>query len=339
MFAETLKNWFKKNQRILPWRENIQAYNIWVSEIMLQQTRVDQAIPFYLNFIKSFPDVQSLANADETSILKSWQGLGYYSRARNMHAAAKQVVVDYNGIFPSKYEDLIRIKGIGPYTAAAISSISFNEKKAVVDGNVYRVLARYFSISVPIDSPKGQKEFAILAESLISESEPGCYNQALMELGALICTPRNTNCEACPIAMNCQSAFAEDRYNLPIKAKKIKTRERFFNYFIIESEGKLWMKKRDNTDILSGMYEFYLVESPIENLGINNFENELPEWLKNISLVKVWDDKQVLTHQILKLRYFYIRTNDKLFVTNMYAKEEIVELPKPKMIERIFVEL
>ncbi|HPR61276.1 MAG TPA: A/G-specific adenine glycosylase, partial [Prolixibacteraceae bacterium] len=202
-FSNKILKWYNINKRELPWRKTKNPYFIWISEVILQQTRVEQGKQYYLKFIDSFPDITSLAAASEDEILKTWQGLGYYSRARNLHKGAKQIVQNYNGIFPNKYHELLKISGIGPYTAAAIASIAFNIAKAAIDGNVYRVLSRVFEINAPIDSSTGKKTFDTLANKLIDNKQPGNYNQALMELGALICKPRNPICENCPLQNNC----------------------------------------------------------------------------------------------------------------------------------------
>ncbi len=235
-FSNTLIYWYLQNNRDLPWRKSKNPYFIWLSEIMLQQTRVAQGLAYYLKFTTTFPTVFDLAKADESTVLKMWQGLGYYSRARNLHFSAKQISNELNGIFPSTYEEIIKLKGIGDYTASAISSICFNEPTAVVDGNVYRVLSRYFGLNTPTNSTSGIKEFKTLAQTLIDISQPGTYNQALMDFGALHCKPQNPLCETCPFSDSCVAFEKKLTKELPVKEKKIKVRKRYFNFLVIKTE-------------------------------------------------------------------------------------------------------
>ena len=221
-FSSHILKWYHKEHRNLPWRASKDPYNIWLSEIILQQTRVSQGLGYYIKFNTTFPTIKDLAIAHEQQVLKLWQGLGYYSRARNLHATAKHIHFNLKGLFPDNYKDLLKLKGVGPYTASAISSICFNEKRAAVDGNVYRVLARVFSIKTPINSSQGIKEFQQLADSLISKRDPGDYNQGLMELGATVCTPKKVDCIKCPINSLCIAKSQNTIYQFPVKEKKIK---------------------------------------------------------------------------------------------------------------------
>ena len=248
-FHKILSNWYKQNKRDLPWRTNNAPYYVWVSEIILQQTRVDQGTDYFLRFIEKFPDINSLAGAPEIEVLKVWQGLGYYSRARNMHAAARQIMNDFNGQFPKTFEGIKKLKGIGEYTAAAISSISFALPFAAVDGNVYRVLSRYFGISTPVNSTKGKNEFNQLANQLINKQDPGTFNEALMEFGALQCTPRNPGCNTCPLQNQCSAYNHQNIANLPVNNNKIKIRHRFFNYLYLEHEKFIYVSINDKTNI------------------------------------------------------------------------------------------
>ena len=258
---DTLINWYEENHRDLPWRNNPSPYEVWISEVILQQTRVNQGIDYYLHFIKKWPTVNDLAQASEEEVLKMWQGLGYYSRARNLHHCAKQVVEQYKGEFPSDFEKLKQLKGIGNYTAAAIASIAYNLPHAVVDGNVYRVLSRLFDINTPININEGQKLFAQLADELLNRNQPGHHNQALMEFGALQCTPKNPNCLLCPLQAQCL-AFAHQTVMLrPVKLAKTKISTRYFNYLILRINDGLYLHKRSDNDIWKNLYDFPCIES------------------------------------------------------------------------------
>ena len=258
---DTLINWYEENHRDLPWRNNPSPYEVWISEVILQQTRVNQGMDYYLHFTKKWPTVNDLAQASEEEVLKMWQGLGYYSRARNLHHCAKQVVEQYKGEFPSDFEKLKQLKGIGNYTAAAIASIAYNLPHAVVDGNVYRVLSRLFDINTPININEGQKLFAQLADELLNRNQPGLHNQALMEFGALQCTPKNPNCLLCPLQAQCL-AFAHQTVMLrPVKLAKTKITTRYFNYLILRINDGLYLHKRSDNDIWKNLYDFPCIES------------------------------------------------------------------------------
>ena len=261
LFTKNLLDWFERNDRPLPWKGEKNPYYIWLSEIILQQTRVEQGLPYFEKFKKHFPTVFDLAKAPEDQVMKLWEGLGYYSRARNLHFTAKYIVKHYSGVFPNTYKEILSLKGVGPYTAAAIASFAFNLPHAVVDGNVYRVLSRVFGIDTPIDSTTGKKEFAQLATKLLAEKTPGIYNQAIMDFGATQCKPANPICEACSMQNFC-NAFAENLINLlPVKSKKIKKRTRYFNYLICQEADIIIIKKRKGKDIWQNLYDFPLVES------------------------------------------------------------------------------
>ena len=242
-FSRIVLYWYITNQRDFPWRKSKCAYRVWLSEIILQQTKTSQGLSYYNKIIKTFPTIKELAEASEEQILKLWQGLGYYSRARNLHFTAKYIQYNLNGVFPNDYNSLLKLKGIGPYTAAAISSICFNEKRAAVDGNVYRILARVFNIDTAINSSKGIKTFQELANSLISDRNPGDYNQSMMDIGATICTPKNPKCNQCPLNSICHAHDNNTFDNLPVKIKKTKIKHRNFNYLCIEYNGNFLMKK------------------------------------------------------------------------------------------------
>lgn len=258
---DTLLKWFDANRRDLPWRHNPTPYEVWLSEVILQQTRVSQGMEYYLRFIERWPTVVELAKASEEEVLKMWQGLGYYSRARNLHHCAQQVTSEYEGQFPSDYEKLKRLKGIGDYTAAAIASIAFNLPHAVVDGNVYRVLARLYDIDTPININEGQKLFAQLAEDLLNRKQPGLHNQALMEFGALHCTPKNPDCMLCPLQAQCLAFAHQTVMQRPVKLQKVKVTTRYFNYLVIKTNDCIYLHKRSDNDIWKNLYDFPCIES------------------------------------------------------------------------------
>ena len=339
-FSNDIINWYKENRRNLPWRQTKDPYCIWLSEVILQQTRVNQGLPYYLKFIEAFPTVKDLADADENTVLRLWQGLGYYSRARNLHRCAKVVAEKYNGRFPSSYEELIQLPGIGSYTAAAIASIAFDRKVAVVDGNVYRVLARIFGISTDISSTEGKKHFSELANELVTDLLPGDHNQAVMEFGAMHCTPLSPRCDTCVFGKKCVALSRDIVAQLPVKEKKITRRTRYFYYFIFRDGNKIAMKKRTGKDIWNGLYEFYLVESAEEK--------KLTQVVKNDPLLAPleWNDagsiKHILTHQNLEIRFFegfvdkkYLTKIEKGFGDGSFVSlNKAEDLPKPIAITR-----
>src|ERR1700712_1102072 len=261
-FSDELVQWYLKNKRELPWRNTTDAYVIWLSEIILQQTRVEQGMPYFYRFLEKYPDVKLFAAANEGDILNLWQGLGYYSRGRNMLKTAREVVDRFDGKFPENYQQLISLKGIGEYTAAAISSFSANEARAVLDGNVFRVLARYFGISEPINSTKGKKIVSELANELLNKDHPGLHNQAAMEFGALLCRPKNPDCDICPLRTDCYAFNHQAIDLLPQKLKKAKIRERFFNYLLVTDGDTVLINKRNEKDIWANMHDLPLIETP-----------------------------------------------------------------------------
>ncbi len=275
-FGALITAWYFKNKRDLPWRNTQNPYIIWISEIILQQTRIDQGMAYFHKFVNAYPRITDLANASEDEILKLWQGLGYYSRARNLHATAKFITNQYKGIFPKEYQDILKLKGIGEYTAAAIASFAFNKPHAVVDGNVYRLLSRYFGIDTPIDSTQGKKQFKKLADQLLDTKSSGIYNQAIMEFGALQCKPANPKCDSCPLQNTCY-AFANNEIGiLPVKSKKLKTIDRYFNYFHIHNNKQIVLNKRLDNDIWKGLYDFPLIETS-SSVKLTQLM-KLPEW-------------------------------------------------------------
>lgn len=260
-FISEVIEWYNKNKRELPWRNTTDPYIIWLSEVILQQTRVDQGLPYFDRFAQKYPKVSDLAAATEDEVLNLWQGLGYYSRGRNMHKTAQIVMEEHAGYFPRKYEELIKLKGIGEYTAAAISSFSANEVKAVVDGNVFRVLARYFAIDEPINSSKAKKLFREIANDVIDRHNPAVSNQAMMEFGSLQCRPKKPICHVCPLQLSCQARMKGWVDKLPVKVKKAPVRNRYFNYIVLATDEKILMNKRKGSDIWQNLYELPLFET------------------------------------------------------------------------------
>jgi len=261
-FREQLMAWFAQSHRPLPWKGEKDPYLIWLSEIILQQTRAEQGLPYFERFRERYPSVHDLARAPQDDVMKQWEGLGYYSRARNLHAAARYISGELGGIFPDTYEGIRQLKGVGPYTAAAIASFAFSLPYAVVDGNVFRVLSRFFGIGTPVDTTSGKKAFARLAQELLDTRQPGSHNQAMMDFGATQCTPRAPSCPSCPLRAAC-SAFKENKTaTLPVKSKKIEKRERFFHYLVINHQGQALLNRRTQKDIWQNLYEFPLLELP-----------------------------------------------------------------------------
>ena len=313
-FSKSLISWYLQNKRILPWRLTAEPYRIWLSEIILQQTTVAQGLPYYNSFISEFPSLKILAKADEKKVLNLWQGLGYYSRALNLLATAKYVHHELNGIFPDNYKDLLKLKGIGPYTAAAIASICYKETVAVVDGNVYRVLSRYFNCSTPINSNKGIKEFRTLAQNKLDKKNPDIYNQAIMELGALICKPKKPKCFECPINGNCLALQEKTISIQTVKIKKISIKKRYFNYLVVVTDKNTTiLSKRTSKGIWLNLYEFPLIETQhaIEETSLRihpHFKN-LFNTTKDLDLY-CYDPKEIvhkLTHQHLYTKFWIVK--------------------------------
>ena len=312
----TLINWYDENRRDLPWRHHPTPYQVWLSEVILQQTRVSQGMDYYLRFIERWPTVTDLANATEEEVLKMWQGLGYYSRARNLHQCAKQVVEQYQGEFPADFETLRRLKGIGDYTAAAIASIAFNLPHAVVDGNVYRVLSRLYDIDTPINNNEGQKLFAQLADQLLNRSRPGLHNQALMEFGALHCTPKNPNCLLCPLQAQCLAFARQTVMQRPVKLPKVKVSTRYLNYLVLKIGNSVYLHKRNTPGIWRNLYDFPCIESekPLTTEEVIDTE-EFKQLIENkqFTIVKtspVYTHK--LTHRTLLAQFIEIKLEKKL---------------------------
>jgi len=315
-FTKSLLDWFEKNDRPLPWKGEKNPYYIWLSEIILQQTRVEQGLPYFNRFKETFPTVHDLANAPSDKVMKLWEGLGYYSRARNLHFTAQFISSELKGVFPDTHSAILGLKGVGPYTAAAIASFAFGLPHAVVDGNVFRVLSRVFGIDTPIDTTAGKKEFNQLADTLLARKEPGIYNQAIMDFGATQCVPSNPDCKICPMQKKCV-AFKKDLINtLPIKSKKIKKRDRFFNYLVCKKVDTIILNKRTQKDIWFNLYDFPLVESTKllneeelrKNEVFQKIIGNIPFSIKKVSK----PFKQLLTHQKIVANFWEIELKSAL---------------------------
>lgn len=339
-FSEKLIDWYKNNKRDLPWRNTKDPYYIWLSEIMLQQTRVEQGRPYYIKFTEEFPTILDLAKASEQKVLKMWQGLGYYSRARNMHFASKQVKDLHKGIFPVKYEEVIALKGVGDYSAAAIVSFAYNKPFAVVDGNVYRVLSRLFDIEQGIDTTEGKKLFKELANELLDKKRPGLYNQAIMEFGATYCKPTNPNCVECIFNDKCLALKNKTVALRPFKSKKVKVKHRYINYFVFEYKNWIAMNIRTAGDVWQGLYDFPSIES--EELFNGEEKKVLSDLKKSFNIkeaIKIENKKTVihiLTHQRLHINFFVIRLKSKIKFENkgtkFYAVGDVRKLPVPVVV-------
>ncbi len=310
--ADALIQWYATHKRELPWRDINDPYRIWISEIILQQTRVNQGYEYYLRFVERFPSVKILAEAAEDEVLKYWQGLGYYSRARNLHKAAKHIESAFGGVFPENYSDVLSLSGVGAYTAAAICSFAYNQPYAVVDGNVYRVLSRLFAISTPIYSALGKKEFAALAQELLDKKQPGLYNQAIMDFGALFCTPASPRCWECPLQPGCEAYRAKSPERFPVKENKTKVSNRYFNYLYIRCEDNIYLRKRSEGDIWAGLYEFPLIESegallaPEALLTHSEFRDLFGDL--DVELVRISSSlKHKLSHRLVEAQLVSIR--------------------------------
>lgn len=340
-FSSRLISWYEANRRKLPWRETRDPYKIWLSEIMLQQTKVAQGLPYYQRFIAAFPSVAALAKAPEQNVMRLWQGLGYYSRARNLHKCAKEVVNNFGGKFPNTFLALKKLPGIGDYTAAAIASIAFNEPVAVVDGNVFRVLSRVYGIETDITSNEGKTQFTLLANELLNKEHPDLFNQALMEFGALHCVPKNPKCDECIFSKNCVARQKNLQTLLPVKARKLKVRTRHFYYLVIRYKGKTLMKQRIQKDIWHGLYDFHLIEKPrpakVQAILLGD------PLLAGCEVIH--ESKSVvhlLSHQKLKVKFVALEMppskarDEKIKKSRLigFSKNEIAELPKPILIDR-----
>ncbi|NDV47543.1 A/G-specific adenine glycosylase [Paludibacter sp. 221] len=333
IYSDIITSWYLQNRRDLPWRNTSNPYHIWISEVILQQTRVNQGMDYYLRFVERFPTVKVLAEADEDEVLKYWQGLGYYSRARNLYKAAKKIMSDYSGRFPDKYEDILSLNGIGEYTAAAVASFAYNQPYATVDGNVYRVLSRLFAIETPIDTGTAKKEFMQLAQELLSPENPALHNQAMMEFGALYCVPVSPACSNCVLKGLCKAYDMDMVSLLPKKSQKTKVTNRYFNYLYIDFEGSTYLQKRLKNDIWHNLYEFPLIESdellPVDRLFDNECFKELFQGVENIQIKNVSKPvKHVLSHRNIYAQFISISISNESEGLKHFIKTPINSIDK-----------
>lgn len=334
-FYQHLINWYTSNKRDLPWRNTRNPYKIWLSEIMLQQTRVDQGMPYFLKFVDKFPTVHHLAKAEEDTVMKMWQGLGYYSRARNLHATARVVSRELEGRFPANFKDLKKLKGVGEYTAAAIASFSFGEPVPVVDGNVYRLLSRYFGVDLPINSTEGVKHFRELAREVMDVKDPATYNQAVMEFGARQCKPQSPDCTVCPLQDSCVALQKNTVSSLPVKLKKGSIKKRYFNYLIPYNNKEVVLQKRQGKDIWRDLYEFPLIETPapvdMDAIKAAALFRELP----GAEQARLWlyNEEQVvhkLSHQHIYTKFWIVELDEEL--TGAVEKSRVRDYAMPVLL-------
>ncbi len=340
-FAPVLEQWYEVHKRDLPWRHTRDPYRIWLSEIILQQTRVAQGKPYYERFIAAYPTVIDMAVADERELLRLWQGLGYYSRARNLHQTARYVTDQLDGKFPSSFHDLLKMKGIGVYTAAAIASFAFGERVPVVDGNVYRVLARVFGIEEDITTTTAKKLFATLAMRLIqAATDPATYNQAIMEFGAIHCTPVAPDCLLCPVQQQCVAYLTGRQHRLPVKAKKAPVRERFFTYLVFRHAGRFGLRERIDRDIWQNLYDFYLLETDEPKTAFRDLPlaDQVHQLVMDGAVTTVpMEATQLLSHQRIHAQFYLIDVPDGGIYglpaeLQWYSSDEVSRLPKPVLI-------
>ncbi len=340
-FSNSLIHWYLQNKRDLPWRNTTNPYPIWLSEIMLQQTRVAQGLPYFLSFIDAFPTIFDLADAEEEQVLKLWQGLGYYSRARNLHATAKHIAYELKGKFPENYKDLLKLKGVGEYTAAAIASFSYNEPVAVLDGNVFRVLSRYFNVDSDISVPKTKTEFQNLAQEVLVKENPSLFNQAIMEFGALQCVPKNPDCNSCVLNSSCAALQHKKVAELPVKTKKTKVTNRYLNYLILkDSDSNYIVQKREGKGIWENLYEFPVLETELQlsEIEISNKISKMEFLNEKPSEILILHNEIILhklSHQHLYIRFFELHFSTKLPDSKPFT--EIQKLPFPIVIHNFMV--
>lgn len=334
--ATELLSWYQEHKRNLPWRQTKDPYTTWISEVILQQTRVAQGIPYFHQFMETFPTVKELAIAHEDQVLKVWEGLGYYSRARNLHAGAKYIYHSCQGKFPENYDSLLQVKGIGPYTAAAIASICFDQPTPVLDGNVFRVSSRLFKIENDITKSSSRKVFISQLEQIISHQNPGDFNQAIMELGATVCSPTSPSCDLCPVADRCIAMKEKCHTDLPVKTKKVKVRHRYFEYLVPEYDGKSGMRKRTPGDVWQGLYDFHCEEvtQPKTKPSFLTTLGSTGDYTRSKTY------QHVLTHQKIHARFHHVRLASEKNMLNLvdllhldvFSWSDIVTLPKPRLI-------
>lgn len=342
-FRTHLMEWYRHSARPLPWKEEQDTYLIWLSEIILQQTRVEQGMPYFLKFREAYPTVQDLARAPLDEVMKLWEGLGYYARARNLHEAARWVANELDGVFPSTYEGLLKLKGIGPYTAAAIASFAFDLPHAVVDGNVFRVLSRFLGADQPIDTTSGKKFFAQQAQFALDKTDPGRYNQAIMDFGATVCRPKNPTCTSCPMQSQCQALKKKMVDQLPVKSKKIERRERFFHFIVFNIQNQVCIQKRTGNDIWRNLYAFPVLEKNQLTWHQSQLLDE-PAWKQWLApgVIPKFQRRskpfqQTLTHQVITAAFWEFElsaVNELVNETFLFVKRK--NLPKfafPKIVD------
>lgn len=338
-FTSELLHWHQHvNSRVLPWKEEKDPYKIWLSEVILQQTRAEQGLKYYLNFTETYPTIYDLAQAKDEDVFRMWQGLGYYNRCKNMLATARFICNDLGGKFPDQYEAILALKGVGAYTAAAIGSFAFSLPCAVVDGNVYRVLSRYFGIETAIDSTEGKRQFYDLAQELLEIKRPSEYNQAIMDLGATVCTPKLPKCEECPLNKKCTALHSNLIALLPVKSKKLLVKNRFFNFIVLQYKDEIWVERRAESDIWQNLHQFFLIESA------ESIDNTL---LQQNEAFKMWDSssaelcfekqyKQRLTHQLIESKFYKIQLKRKPENLNgkgfWISKDNLMDYAFPKTL-------
>ena len=335
-FSDKILNWYARNSRQLPWRNTKDPYRIWLSEIIMQQTRIAQGLPYYHAFIMQYPSIFDLASAQEAQVLKLWQGLGYYSRARNLHATAKHIAYELNGMFPDTYDELLKLKGIGDYTASAIASICFREPRPVIDGNVYRVLSRCFDVDLSIESSKGKKYFKTLATEVMPKDDVGDYNQGVMEIGATVCLPKTPACISCPLNDQCLALAHDTRDLRPVKKKRSPVRIRHFDYLIyLDPEHRTYLQKRTGNDIWKNLFEFPLIESD-KTIDLDSLRQairlqiDLPQARELVHVVEA-NRLHKLSHQHLNTRFWIVKTSGE--IPEGIPWDSIDDYPVPVLIQ------
>lgn len=329
--------WYKENFRSLPWRESSDPYIIWLSEIILQQTRVEQGLPYFMRFSEQFPTVHHLAQASEEAVMKCWQGLGYYSRARNLHKTAKYVSENLDGVFPSSYHELLKLNGVGPYTAAAIASFAFGEAVPVVDGNVYRFISRYLAIDMPIATPQASRYFSEVLYELMPKNEAGLFNQALMEFGSLLCTPRQPGCSRCPFREDCAAHTSGRELDFPVKGSKTKVKDVFYHFIILKHENKIWLSQRDDSGLWKKLWHFPMFETQSAlstSETIDRITDELGILSNQLIFTGSWNTLHLLSHRRIQAVFWEFDCHAQPQKEGLLAidSQEIQNYPLPQIM-------
>lgn len=337
-FRNVLLHWHNSdNFRTFPWKNETNPYRIWLSEIMLQQTKSEQVLPYYYKFLEKYPTITDLANAPEDEVFKLWEGLGYYSRCNNLLHTAKMIRDEYNGVFPKKYEEIIQLKGVGKYTAAAIASFAFNLPYAVLDGNVFRVLSRYLACNLPIDSAEGKKYLEHIAQHFLDKTKPAIYNQAIMDFGATVCTPKNPLCDICSLNKNCRACKQNIVHLLPVKSKSLQIKTRYFHYLLLKFEDKIFIRQRIEKDIWQQLYELYLIEKNNDKLQTKDWKILQPYVSSPPQMIHY--SKQRLTHRIIESKFYVLNLTqipDWLPLGSWIKPKEIINFAFPRNIVSFF---